>query len=83
MAGDRPKPGTFRESLGGGLGMEAERGFVAQYADELGMPFKRYHVGTVWRGEKPQRGRYREFVQCDFDTIGTESVVADIETALA
>ena len=56
--------------------------FVAQHANELGMPFKRYHVGTVWRGENTQRGRYREFVQCDFDTIGTESVVADVETAL-
>ncbi len=56
--------------------------FVAQHAAELGMPFKRYHVATVWRGENTQRGRYREFMQCDFDTIGTRSVVADIETAL-
>jgi len=56
--------------------------FVAQHASELGMPFKRYHVATVWRGENTQRGRYREFMQCDFDTIGTQSVVADIETAL-
>jgi len=56
--------------------------FAAQYAAELGTPFKRYHIGSVWRGEKPQRGRYREFVQCDFDTIGTESIAADIETAL-
>jgi len=56
--------------------------FVAQHAAELGMPFKRYHIATVWRGENTQRGRYREFMQCDFDTIGTKSVVADIETAL-
>jgi histidyl-tRNA synthetase len=56
--------------------------FVAQHANELGIPFKRYHVATVWRGERQQRGRYREFMQCDFDTIGTKSVVADIETAL-
>ena len=56
--------------------------FVAQHQNELGIPFKRYHVATVWRGEKPQMGRYREFMQCDFDTIGTRSVVADIETAL-
>lgn len=55
--------------------------FVAQHAGELGMPFKRYHVGPVWRGENTQRGRYREFAQCDFDTIGTESLVADVETA--
>ncbi len=56
--------------------------FAAQYAGELGLPFKRYHVGPVWRGENTQRGRYREFVQCDFDTIGTESPLADQETAL-
>jgi histidyl-tRNA synthetase len=56
--------------------------FVAQHNQQLGLPFKRYHVGTVWRGEKSQAGRYREFVQCDFDTVGTESVVADIETVL-
>ncbi len=54
--------------------------FVAQHATELGTPFKRYHVGTVWRGESPQRGRYREFLQCDFDTVGTENMVADAET---
>ncbi len=56
--------------------------FAAQYAQQLGLPFKRYHVATVWRGENTQRGRYREFMQCDFDTIGTESATSDIETAL-
>jgi len=56
--------------------------FAAQHVNELGLPFKRYHIGTVWRGENTQRGRYREFMQCDFDTIGTKSVAADIETAL-
>ncbi len=56
--------------------------FVAQHANELGMPFKRYHIGTVWRGERPQAGRYREFAQCDFDTIGTTSIASDIETTL-
>lgn len=56
--------------------------FAAQHIGELGKPFKRYHIGPVWRGENTQRGRYREFVQCDFDTIGTEDVSADIETAL-
>jgi len=54
--------------------------FIAQHVGELGTPFKRYAVGPVWRGENTQRGRYREFVQFDFDTIGTESLVADIET---
>jgi histidyl-tRNA synthetase len=56
--------------------------FVAQHASEVGLPFKRYHIGTVWRGERAQRGRYREFMQCDFDTVGTRSITADIETAL-
>lgn len=56
--------------------------YVAQYVGELGTPFKRYHIAPVWRGENPQRGRYREFMQCDFDTVGTTSMTADIETAL-
>ncbi len=56
--------------------------FAAEHFAELGTPFKRYHIATVWRGENTQRGRYREFMQCDFDTIGTLSPVADIETAL-
>lgn len=54
--------------------------FAAQYAQGLGLPFKRYHVGSVWRGEKPQVGRYREFVQADFDTVGSTGVASDIET---
>ena len=49
---------------------------------ELGLPFKRYHMAAVWRGENTQRGRYREFMQCDFDTIGTTSPVADLEMVL-
>jgi histidyl-tRNA synthetase len=56
--------------------------FSAQYINELGTPFKRYAMGPVWRGERPGKGRYREFWQCDFDTIGTTSNAADIETAL-
>ncbi|MDP1797104.1 MAG: histidine--tRNA ligase [Planctomycetaceae bacterium] len=56
--------------------------FAAQHASTLGLPFKRYHLGTVWRGENTQKGRYREFMQCDFDTIGTLSPGADLETLL-
>jgi len=56
--------------------------FVAQHSNEVGLPFKRYHIASVWRGENTQRGRYREFMQCDFDTIGTESIVSDVETIL-
>jgi len=54
--------------------------FAAQYCNEIGTPFRRYHIGPVWRGERPARGRFREFIQCDFDTIGTLSNSADIET---
>src|SRR4051794_22980385 len=56
--------------------------FAAQHVSELGTPFKRYHIGSVWRGENTQRGRLREFIQCDFDTIGTKSVAADAEMIL-
>jgi histidyl-tRNA synthetase len=56
--------------------------FAAQHINRLGTPLKRYHIATVWRGENTQRGRYREFMQCDFDTIGTQSIAADVETAL-
>ncbi len=56
--------------------------FAAQHVGQLGVPWKRYQIATVWRAEKSQRGRYREFMQCDFDTIGTRSLAADIETAV-
>jgi histidyl-tRNA synthetase len=56
--------------------------FAAQHFAELGTPFKRYHIAAVWRGENTQRGRYREFMQCDFDTIGTHAPAADVETTL-
>jgi histidyl-tRNA synthetase len=56
--------------------------FAAQHINDLGTPFKRYAMGPVWRGERPGHGRYREFWQCDFDTIGTVSNAADIETVM-
>lgn len=52
---------------------------VAMYP-ELIKPFKRYQIAPVWRGERPQRGRYREFYQCDADTVGSASMLADAET---
>jgi histidyl-tRNA synthetase len=55
--------------------------FMAKHVDDLGVPFKRYAIGSVFRGERPAKGRFREFLQCDFDTIGTESVLADAEIA--
>lgn len=53
--------------------------FTAEHESELYFPFKRYHLAKVWRGEKPQAGRYREFVQCDIDTVGSDSAAADFE----
>ncbi|GMO43480.1 MAG: histidine--tRNA ligase [Termitinemataceae bacterium] len=53
--------------------------FVALHKDDLCFPFKRYHIAKVWRGENTQRGRYREFTQCDFDCIGIDNAAADFE----
>ncbi|GHU00267.1 hypothetical protein FACS1894142_8400 [Spirochaetia bacterium] len=56
--------------------------FLAEHRSELSMPFKRYHIAKVWRGENTQRGRYREFTQCDFDIIGSDSPASDFEIML-
>ena len=53
--------------------------YLAEHYHELSFPFKRYHIAKVWRGENTQKGRYREFTQCDFDIIGTSSVSSDFE----
>ncbi len=53
--------------------------FMAEHYDELELPFRRYHIAKVWRGENTQRGRYREFTQCDFDIIGVDSASADFD----
>ncbi len=52
---------------------------VAQYGDRIVRPFKRYQTGKVWRGEKPQAGRFREFVQFDADIVGSNRMTADAE----
>lgn len=52
---------------------------VAQYKDKLPLPFKRYQVQNVWRAENTQKGRFREFLQCDIDTVGSKSMYADAE----
>ena len=75
----------FEDNGGRSIGMRFDltvplARFAAQHISSLGTPFKRYHIAPVWRGERPQAGRYREFVQCDFDTIGTQNVMSDIET---
>ena len=54
--------------------------FVAVHAASLPLPFKRYQSGKAWRGEKPQKGRYREFVQFDADVIGSDAAASDLET---
>lgn len=56
---------------------------VAQYDSALAIPFKRYQIQPVWRAENPQKGRYREFLQCDADIIGTSSSLADAEVIAA
>ncbi len=53
--------------------------FMANHYNELALPFKRYHINKVWRGENPQKGRYREFYQCDFDIVGIDNVNSDVE----
>ena len=56
---------------------------VARYGSQLPTPFKRYHIAPVWRADRPGKGRYREFFQCDVDTVGTDSLVADAATLVA
>ena len=53
--------------------------FVAMHQNDIALPFKRYHIAPVWRAEKPQRGRFREFWQCDADIVGVNSTLADAE----
>ncbi len=53
--------------------------YVVQHRDELQFPFRRYQVQPVWRADRPQKGRYREFYQCDADVIGTDSLVSELE----
>lgn len=53
--------------------------FVVQHRDQLQFPFKRYQIQPVWRADRPQKGRYREFYQCDADVIGTDSLISEIE----
>jgi histidyl-tRNA synthetase len=56
--------------------------FVVMNQNELTFPFKRYQIQPVWRADKPQKGRYREFFQCDADTIGTDSLLCEAEIVL-
>ena len=53
--------------------------FVVMHRDELQMPFKRYQIQPVWRADRPQKGRYREFYQCDADIVGSNSLMNEVE----
>ena len=53
--------------------------FVVQHRDEISFPFKRYQIQPVWRADRPQKGRYREFYQCDVDVIGSDSLLNEAE----
>lgn len=53
--------------------------YVAMHEHDLTFPFRRYHIAPVWRGDRPQKGRYREFYQCDVDIVGVASMAADAE----
>ena len=53
--------------------------YVVQHQNELAFPFKRYQIQPVWRADRPQKGRYREFYQCDVDVIGSKSLINELE----
>jgi histidyl-tRNA synthetase len=53
--------------------------FVVQHQNELSFPFKRYQIQPVWRADRPQKGRYREFYQCDADVVGSDSLLFEVE----
>lgn len=53
--------------------------FVVQHQNELVFPFKRYQIQPVWRADRPQKGRYREFYQCDVDVVGSDSLINELE----
>ena len=53
--------------------------YVVMHRDELQLPFKRYQIQPVWRADRPQKGRYREFYQCDADVVGSDSLMNEVE----
>lgn len=53
--------------------------FVVQHRDDIKMPFRRYQIQPVWRADRPQKGRYREFYQCDADVVGSDSLLNEVE----
>ena len=53
--------------------------YVVQHRNDITFPFKRYQIQPVWRADRPQKGRYREFYQCDADVIGSDSLLNEVE----
>ena len=53
--------------------------YVVQHREELSLPFRRYQIQPVWRADRPQKGRYREFYQCDADVVGSDSLLNEVE----
>ena len=56
--------------------------YVVQHQENLAFPFKRFHIGPVWRADRPQKGRYQEFYQCDADVIGSTSLLNEVELSM-
>jgi histidyl-tRNA synthetase len=81
---DRPKAEQDDERLGLRFDLTVPLArVISQYPNELALPFRRYQVDSVWRADKPDRGRYREFTQFDIDAVGVESELADAEIIAA
>ena len=85
---DRPNEGVFAwEEDGDWLALRYDltaplARVAAQYRNDLPVPYRRYAMGPVWRNEKPGPGRFRQFTQCDADTVGAPSVAADAEICM-
>ena len=86
---DRPNEGVFGWQDEGGAWLALRYDLTAplarvaaQYRNDLPVPYRRYAMGPVWRNEKPGPGRFRQFYQCDADTVGSASVAADAEICM-
>ena len=85
-ASTRDRPGAAGELADAGLRFDLTvplARFVANHLNDLPMPFKVAHIAPVWRAERPQRGRFREFTQCDIDIVGEPSIAAEVELCSA
>jgi histidyl-tRNA synthetase len=80
--GDKAASGEADLALRYDLTVPLARFFI-QYQNQLPRPFRRYQIGPVWRADRPGKGRFREFYQCDVDIIGSPSLLADTEVILA